>query len=436
METNLQRWQYYMKDISSPESFINWGFYGAIACTLQRKVFTGTLRSPLFANMYIIPTGPPGVGKGLVLKEVSKLLRYHKFDAKSQDLMFKKSEPKFDDKSYMNIMKGEGDLLIQVGPDATTYQALTTAMSNSIRSLYYQENENQKKLYVHSSICFVLEEMSSLFRKHVEDLVNFLLAAYDCGSYVYETISRGKDVIRNGCLNLIAGTTPGFIKSIFGDELITEGFASRAIFVCENFPRFYRHKPPEFSEDQIAGYNVILDHLKVLGDPKFFGEVKFSPEADAFLNDWWKTTAQTKRVNNSPKLIPYYARKNITVLKLAMILHFADNTTFEIGLDKCIKAIEILDQTELLMHNALTVEGKNALAAPSETVMRIISDKPNLTKSDLLFEAWEILPEGEKSLDSIIGYLTKIGKIKSVGGKYDLANRVETLDKSNIIKML
>ena len=81
MTSNLERWRYYCSTIISPESYIDWGFYYAISAALQRRVWRGQIDGrPLFNNLYTIFTADPGVGKGLVITEINKLLRYFKLE--------------------------------------------------------------------------------------------------------------------------------------------------------------------------------------------------------------------------------------------------------------------------------------------------------------------------------------------------------------------
>lgn len=408
--TNKDRWTFYCSDICSPNSFIDWGFYYIIASALQRRVWTGDVRKPLFSNIYVILTADPGVGKGLIVTEVAKVLRYHKLTKESQE----NNENIFAEEAKALKAIGEKPLLIPMGADATTYEALVKAMSRACRCSWFYK-DGKKLPYIHSSICFCLEEISSLFRKHTEDLVRFLLVTYDCGDYRYDTVSRGLDVIKSSCLNLFGGTTPSFIKRIFGDELLTDGFASRTIFPFELGNRFQRLRPPSFNEEQIKEYEILLKHVKDLSE--LHGEVKFTSEAEKYLEHWWVHESLHKRVNNSPKLIPYYARKNITVQKLAMILHFSDSLEMSVNLDECKAALVVLEQVEKKMHNAINLSTKNPLAELSENILKYIHRNGPQSKKELLIEFWSDLQGGKEALDAILEYLITAQLVKIGEGK-------------------
>jgi len=303
--TNLDKWRFYMKDCTAPDCFIDWSYYSMIATALQRKVFIGDMDAdPLFPNLYVILTADSGIGKGISIHPVNTMLRLHKREGKDNlNIMADTPSNQYD----VNIMKGEVPLLIPMGSDAITYEALVSCMSKTVSCLYPKsESGCAKKMYMHSSIGFVLQEMSSLFRQKTEDLVNFLVVAYDCKDYRYETKHLGKDFIKNCCLNLLAGTTPAFIKRIFNDDLIAEGFASRAIFVCALCPREYNAFPVKHSEEQKVAHAEVAEHIKILG--RLFGKVSYPTEVYDYVQQWWRTEAQVKKNQAPHQLRHYYAR--------------------------------------------------------------------------------------------------------------------------------
>lgn len=414
-ETNLARWFTYMQNSVSPDSFIRWGFFSAVASALERRIWIGTEHDPLFLNLFSVLVAPPGVGKGRTISPVAKLLRHHK-NHRHSTIMGKPIDPNVE---KGNSMKNELPSLIQVGADATTYEALVKAMTLSARAEHYQvPGTTVKKMYMHSSMTFCLPEISSLFRKHTEDLVNFLLVAYDCEDYRYSTISRGDDTIRRCCLNFLAGTTPGFIKRVFGDDLLTDGFSSRAIFICENFSRFRSIKPSVENPRQAEAYKIILDHFKKLTE--LYGPISFTDEALAYLESWWEKEPTT-RVNRSQKLIPYYARKDITTKKLAAVLHFCDTPKIEpIGLDKVLMALEELAIVEKKMHNAVTLDNKNPVASVTNNMLEYLQENGLTKRSELWIQFYGELPKGEKDLIAILDFLVRTGKIEETGGKYKL----------------
>jgi hypothetical protein len=134
------------------------------------------------------------------------------------------------------------------------------------------------------------------------------------------------------------------------------------------------------------------------------------------LSSWniGNNDAQHKRANNSPKLLPYYARKNITVQKLAMVVHFMNHLTMEVNIDECKEAIAITERAERQMHFAVQLEAGNPLSKVTIDIERFVAKnhEQGLRKQDLLLEFWGELPQGENSLDSVLAFLISTGKLE------------------------
>lgn len=430
--TNFEAWHYYMKDVVSPTSFVTMSFYSMIASALQRRVYLGSDERPLFPNMYIILIADPGVGKGVALDPIVTALRTHKLkklkiDAKAQMTTEQQADAlaallaeaetsngKEPNGSFKKLTNLEEPLLFPLAASAITYEALVKVHAQSLRSIFptYDKSSRLLKsgLYTHSSLSFVLEEISSLFRKHTEDVANYLITSFDCKDYKYQTIGRGTDRVINPCLNLLAGTTPSFMKEKFSENLLNDGFASRVLFVFEEKNRHYMFDMANVNEDQVAAKNMVIQHLENLGT--LFGRVAYDDEAHAFMKNYVEVVigANRERVNKDPKLLYYYSRKNIHIQKLIMAMHFAETTEMVIPLETCKRAILLLDSIELTMHRALNTQARNPLDNVRPKVLRALEQKP-MSKPEIwaMFFADIQTPV---ELETVIDFLVTTGKIK------------------------
>lgn len=424
--SNFERWRLYTQGFISPDIYIDFSFYYLISACLQRRIWIGPTHSPLYPNLYIILVGEPGIGKGLVIKQISNILQFHKLRNPREDsnlgngsadkeLVKAIAEADYDEalqkirgESKSNKAKEiEKPLLYPVAAEASTYEALVNSLANSIRRINYKhfDEKQQKEVtlpYAHSSMCFCLEEISSLFRKKTEDLVNFLIQTYDCGDYTYETKTKGKDRIKRCCLSFFGGTTPGFMQSTFDDRLLTEGFASRTFFLYAASNRKTAVRIPDLSNEQVAAYYHILSHVEKLS--LLHGRVQVSEKIWEFLEDWWKNASQ-KRVNTNPRLNPYYSRKPVHVQKLAVAIHFAESTDMEIGMWAFERAITMLDYAEKYMHMALGLDNNNPLAKPMAKIQKFLQQLGPKTRKQLAAEFWTALPKGLEDLDNILQHL-------------------------------
>lgn len=425
--TNFERWQSYTKHIGSPDIFLSFGFYSLIAACLQRRVWVGPAHSPLFPNLYVILCGGPGTGKGMVIKPVKSFLSHWKrHTAAEQEQIRKQAERELSKNKrvsptlFANVTGettnfgskklNDEPLLFPIASESFgSYQALVQAMAESYDGMHYKKADGTSGAYLHSSMSMVLEELASLFRKHSDDLANFLLETYDCGDYRYETISRQKDRIKNCCFNLLAGTTPAFMQETLDDRLTNEGFASRTFFICAERPRFSEIFIPELDSEQQMARIHILQHIKSLKE--LYGGCTYTQDAKGFLIDWWRKFADTPRPNSSPKLTSYYARKNIHVQKLAMCIHFAEHTNNVITLEEVKKAMFMLDDAEKNMHLALTFRGNNPLTVASRALERFLESRKKSTMQEMTVHLWEYCNRAD--LQQIIEAYIAMGKLES-----------------------
>lgn len=447
----FDKWQLLMRDVCSPQSYVDFAWYSLVASTLQRRVWTGPLHKPLYPNNYTILVGQPGIGKGEVTRPAREIIKTFKLHNPSEKKSIPDDSQKHLDPTEIaatetaNYVKATGGkdvaeppLTIPIAANATTYEALAHSIAKSIRYINYKKYDDtlQKyvtKIYTHSSLYFCLEEISSLFRKHTEDTVNLLIEAYDCQDYNYVTQTQGSANIRSCCLNFLGGTTPSFMQSTFNDKLLNEGFSSRCWFIFEWENRSKSMISPELDAEQIQCKKDITEHLRQL--TTLYGPIKYTSEAWDYLNKEWFPNEAAKRANNSIKLQAYYARKGMHVQKLAMAIHFSETATKdEMGFPKepiqlatCLAAIKKLDEAEKKMHYAINFDSRNPLAPVARKVEAFIRRQGPQSFSELNMEFFDDAKTPE--LRDIIGHLISMQKIALYGvnghSKYDLCDRAE-----------
>ncbi len=440
--TNFDKWMAYNDALPSPDRYVQWGWRFIVAASLQRRVAFGADpkngTNPLFGNMYGILYGPPGTGKSLVLTRVMEFLKYHKKkdfntvhdkSSEQEKLVIEKVEQanlEDAEASTMKLKRGGEKVdatLFPYAPDATTYEALVDSMSKAGRRINFTymngSGEPKMDIYYHCSMFFCLDELGSLFRKKADSVIHYINGLHGCPlDYEYKTKNNGEDRVRRGCLNFLAGTTPDFMEEISNDKLIGTGFAARCLFICATKNRKSVSDIPEPTPEQARYRAELLAHIKNLA--KLYGQVKFTPEAAKYLDDWWIEfdSNPKNRINSSPKLIHYYTRKLIMVKKVAMAEHFSENdyggiqnNNMTIGIDEVKRAIEILDKEEPTMHLALQSETDNPLAKVTDRIFHYIGERHTTTMVDIVMEFWKSLPQGKKSAEDVLGHLIGTGKI-------------------------
>jgi len=441
--TNFDKWKAYTDGSPSPDNYLDWSWRFVISSALQRRCWYGADHEPLFPNMYIILVGKAGIGKGRAITPATDLLKFHK----KKDFIPTSNQHTEQDKLIIekveqaNLEDAEASMikvkraaekvdppLFPYAPDATTYEALVEAMSNSGRRINYPDVDKEGKprlgIYYHCSMYFSLPELGSLFRKRTDDVVNYLLGLYDCPiDYEYRTKTKGNDRVRRGCLNILAGTTPEFMATVFDENLINQGFSSRTFFIYAGRNRKNIAFPPPLTEEQIGYRQDLLIHIKKLAG--LYGNVIVDKGTRQWIEDWWDEheTNRSIRSNASPKLDPYYGRKQIHMVKTAMANHFGETTDMKMEQWEFEKAATDLADEEKNMHMALTFDGDNPLGKLTDKVTQYLGVKREANIVDLKQEFWKMMPS-KSSLDEVLEHLIGQGIVEQDASEPDVAGRV------------
>lgn len=397
---NLNLWRKYNEGITSPTNWVDLGWLYVVTSALQRRVWFGSLDDrPLFPNLYIVLCGPPATGKGLILQAIDLFLKFHKDTRKRSTVRDKANDP----------------LLIPCGPDAITYEALLQEMSAGATWFKYTDDSNEEQQYSHASMSFVLEELSSLFKRLADNIPKFLLKTYDCTDYEYKTKHAGNNIIKKTCMNFIAGTTPSFLAEAGQFHIFDDGFTSRAIFSFEFRPRYQQFFLGEIQEEHRLAKQTLLGHILRL--TKLFGRLHLEPGIKDFLEDWYKAAHARDEERATPKMASYYGRKKVHILKLAAAYHFSDHFDLVLRMDDIRMAIQFLHSLESNMMTGFSAGGRNELSGFMSQVIKYIRvEKRPISRVELLNEFGTEITLLE--LDSILSDLVLLGKLTKNSDTY------------------
>lgn len=416
----LEDWRLYCSAFKSPQTFIDMSFYSLISAALQRRVWLTSPEMPLFGNQYVIMVGPPGVGKGLVLTPYKDILTNLKLRKEQQnqkpvteeisdkELLEEVKKMKDEIGQMQKKKKQEPPLLIPLSANAITYQALVEDNANSVGSMRVEVCKMAPTgIYTHNSLSFVLEELESLFYKDADRLVNYLGEAWDCKkNYEYKTKHGGADVVRSPCLNMLAGTNPGFLEQCYRNRLISGGLSSRMLFIVENKPRFNMFSLPPFTEEQLEAKQRVSNRVEHLGRT-MFGQVNWTIEAWEFLKDYFENNPEKKRINKDRALDYYYERKNIHVQKLALAIHFADSNSMELSVEEAKESLKTLERLEPKMHQAVDIPEEDNIIGKLSRKMLVYVDGTDLSKREL-FKAIK----GHERFEDALSYLINTNQLE------------------------
>ena len=395
--TNIEKWRHYLKDLESPDLFIDWGFYSMIATALQRRVWLYPDTFTLYPNLFVMLVGPPAAGKSRVISQVSEFIKHQTLIEKIP--LKKKNEVKV--KPYYPI-----------SADTITQEALIRYIVKECGRDFTYKRDGKDIKSAHFSVGFMIEELGVLLRKNTENIVNMLNQFYDSRDFSYKTKHQGTDVIKNVCVNMLGGTTPSFIREAFSDKIISQGFTSRVIMIYGSGPRFLRQFPGVDDEQKQMKEDVI-NHLKNLH--KMGGPLSFTEEAEEYHRQVYESGKLTQEVvNKDHRLETYYGRKNVHLLKMSMIMHFADQATSSVIEKPTVeRALRFLAHTEARMHEAYVTAGRNILAEAQRRLMQHIIDAKDVVKWKKLWVTF-IDDMNKDELEQCLEFLLATDQIKKV----------------------
>lgn len=395
--TNLQRWREYLRDLESPDLFIDWAFYSMISAALQRRVWYYDEAFALYPNLFTFLVGPPATGKSRVISQVG--------------LIFKGAGMRW---MNPNTNPAQEEDRFPLGADRITKEKLALELAKVPKIIFRENSKGIRVPYLSSPRYFILEELGTLLGKNAEDIVNVLNQLYDSRDYTAQTKGQGDDYVKNVCVSILAGTTPNAIQKSFSDEVMSQGFTSRIILVHAPGPRFWREFPG-LDDGQKEHIKAITDHVKLLHDKPVFGQVRLSPEAEEFHKELYESgKLYNERLNTDFRLDDYYGRKKVHWLKLAMAIHFADNTDNTIQLSSLVAALDVLNATEPTMHRCYTSAGVNSPMALAESVYRRVHQEgeTGLSFSKLLMHFY-VSNTPKDMLMSTLELLVTTGRVKA-----------------------
>ena len=304
-----------------------WAGASTMAAACGRSLWTrlmGPNGPRLFPNLYIILVSEPGQGKTLAVRTAAARF---------------------------------AEMKIHTAADSITASKLLswTAVASEKR---IEEGRDP-------GLVMALENLESLFsRKADSSLKAFLAAAYDCkDEYTQDTQIRGKEPIKNLCLNLIAAATPSHLASCFQASDWAEGLASRFLLILGT-PSRIGELPPFDPVMAAALGTAIQDFRNGLGKGV---EVGWTPEAWASRLSWRRS--QGKTLPPHPHASGYWHGRHILLAKLAMLQAVAakEDSISSTAWDGALAALATM---ELGLPTALASTGGNPFAGILASVIR------------------------------------------------------------------
>jgi hypothetical protein len=257
---------------------------------------------------------------------------------------------------------------------------------------------------------YASEASASALQNTCGDFVATLTAFYDCPKWFRKKLKSEQNQveIENGCMNLLAGSTFNYLKTLVNEQSVLGGFASRLIYIVHE-ERTVRESKWGASQDldSTKAKKLVEDlaHInKLIGPMKPTAEFisrweKWQPEFDKYLIDL-----------NSERLEAIMSRKGTNLIKVAMLLSVSEGDSLVVTGDHFDRALEFIedaykDNPKIIAFAAMAdLESQKGL---SQYILRFVDrNKKQATKAEIMSA---VMSNGNKISDAdmvIQGMLT------------------------------
>ena len=309
----------------APERFHFWTGVATIAGCLRRRVYIDQGHFRHYPNFYVCLVGPPGlIKKSTTINIGSNLLR-----------------------EVPNVV---------IGADCSTWQAFVQEVAQA-QDLLAEGPAPADPLDTEftptCALTLAIGEFGTFFDPDDRQMVNVLTELYDGkvgAGFRKSTKTQGDDNIMNPFVNIIAGTTPGWIKDNFKGRFGGWGLSSRIIFLhCDEKERSVADPAELWAGQYERTMASFVNDLCEIA--KLQGVCTITPRAKMLYGAWYedhgaRVTALNRHVHHDQWLAYYLARKDIHIYKLAIILSVAHRDDLVIDVEDIEGAIARCDEIE------------------------------------------------------------------------------------------
>jgi hypothetical protein len=300
----------YTEGTQSPEIFRKWAAVSIIAGALERKVFLKVFKRTLYANLYVILVGGPGVGKTDALRNVRG------FWEELPDL--------------------------KIAPTSVSRASLTDELNGAVRQILRPTELVPVTKFNSLQVC--AEEFGTFLTQYETEFMSTLNHLYDCVSYTEKKRSMKEPIVMpEPQLNIIAATTPAWLSGTLPDTAWAEGFSSRLVMVYSGDR--IKIDPFRFVETDAALHAVLVEELRDVHN--LFGAMSFEEEFVEQFRQWYM--ADCPPLPTHPRLEHYIPRRHVHFLKLCMVMSASRSSDMVVRMVDYQNAMDFLLEAEATM---------------------------------------------------------------------------------------
>lgn len=355
-ENWLQAYMQWTRDSEAPDDFHFWTGVSTIAGALRRHVWLEMRKYQWSPNFYIVFVGPPGI----VTKSTTINTGF----------------------SLLEAVPG-----VHFGPESITWQALGKDFETALEHVDYTDEMGAEVSIATSCLTISVSELGTFLNMEDSKMVAFLIEMWDSKlrPFSHRTLTSSQIEIKNPWLNIIACTTPSWLKEHFPEAAIHGGLTSRMIFVYADKKRHLVPYPDEAipTKEYYEQKEKLIEDLRDIGS--MCGIIKLSDSARQWGREWYERHWMGERpaAMASDRYEGYLARKQAHIHKLAMVLSASRSSKLIIEKESLVEAEAILNATEPKMIHAFESIGLVDEARKVQEIIAFVRAHKALTSDQL-----------------------------------------------------
>lgn len=380
----------YLRYVSSkseaPRQYHIWSIITAIGAAMERRCWVDReAAGNVYPNLYTILVGPQGDRKTTATNNAISLLREVKPCANGRRIHFCadtltpavlwKSMYKAESEFEVNFEKIPQSHLFVYAPEWAAYsQDIGGGELMPDMTKFWDPGERDPKKYVVTK----------------------------------ETISAGQLRLRNPGITMLACTTSAFLEAATPMLALGFGIVGRSLYIVNKDP-IQPIAHPEFGDLSLRKPVIeTLDHIH----KNLTGPFTWEPAARKDFEDWYVPFKRESQGVGDIFRAGYYSRKDLQVIKVAMILSASTRDTMTISQHDLASALAYLSVAEQTMFSAFGAKGQYQRAGIVKKISDLIPVEPLSVKHSEIIHALRY-DTNDDDLRKDIRSLYSMGAIKT-----------------------
>jgi hypothetical protein len=304
----------YAQDGFAPDRFHRWTGLSILAAAIERKLTLKQGRIHHVPNIYVMLVSHPAVGKTTAMDAGVELIERVKND---YNYNFRIIPNQTNEPAFIDLMKIIDRIPLPDNPNISIPQS--------------------------AGFFYASEASASALQNTCGDFVAALTAFYDCPRWFRKKLKGEQHTveIENACMNLLAGSTFNYLKTLVNEQSVLGGFASRLIYVVHEERSVREMKwgsSRDFDSEMAKKLVQDLAHINTLIGP-------MKPTAE-FIQRWetWQPTFDQYLIDlKSERLEAIMSRKGTNLIKVAMLLSVSESDSRSVTAEHFDRALEIIE---------------------------------------------------------------------------------------------